>query len=534
MVGSGVQQITTYHHRLTGWRYVDAPAKYPADESGWVRVRYRTTAAGNSATETVTWTPAIDLTPDYAEDIVPGSVRLTLGDAVLVDRHGRLDMDIDPATGAGAEAGNLDYATGRAALSAWHAGQPNTGQVQAMLTRIGDQPVDAVTFRAASAPIRSGSLVVQYSQVGDAGPTTVTATTDGTLSGPELEGSIDIETGIVRLKFGHWVTVTPEVESEPWYDARAVVDGQIWRPRMVYGGTIRYAAVAYSYIPLDPDVLGLNPVRLPSDGRVPIFRVGDVVVISQDGEQSVVSPADGLTVDLGQTRLTRIRVFEADGAEVDTARYTTDLDAGTLTLTDTAGLTGPLRVEYRIEDMGLASDVQINGQITLTRPVTHDYPAGAAVSSALILGDLRARAGRPWEQTTWTGEWADHPLGDAPTASYNSTDHPIEVTNQGAITERWALIFTNTTQVRVVGEITGDLGQWPIAEDIAIPNPATGGVYFRLAAAGWGAGWSVGNCLRFNTYGANAPVWVVRTVQQGPGIDGDDRFRIQIRGDADR
>jgi hypothetical protein len=30
---------------------------------------------------------------------------------------------------------------------------------------------------------------------------------------------------------------------------------------------------------------------------------------------------------------------------------------------------------YRYQDMGLINDVQINGQITLTKPVTHNYDA---------------------------------------------------------------------------------------------------------------------------------------------------------------
>ena len=55
-----------------------------------------------------------------------------------------------------------------------------------------------------------------------------------------------------------------------------------WRnlvPRAVDPSTINYSAVAFSYLPLNADILGIDPVRLPSDGRVPIYRAGDVVVI---------------------------------------------------------------------------------------------------------------------------------------------------------------------------------------------------------------------------------------------------------------
>ena len=39
--------------------------------------------------------------------------------------------------------------------------------------------------------------------------------------------------------------------------------------------------------------------------------------------------------------------------------------------------------------------------------------------------------------------------------------------------------------------------------------------------------------LRFNTIGAQFPVWVVRTVQQGPESVPDDNFTLLIRGDVD-
>ena len=39
--------------------------------------------------------------------------------------------------------------------------------------------------------------------------------------------------------------------------------------------------------------------------------------------------------------------------------------------------------------------------------------------------------------------------------------------------------------------------------------------------------------MRFNTIGAQFPVWVVRTVQQGPESVPDDNFTLLIRGDVD-
>ncbi len=191
--------------------------------------------------------------------------------------------------------------------------------------------------------------------------------------------------------------------------------------------------------------------------------------------------------------------------------------------------------EHRIEDMGLVSDTQINGVLTLTRPLTHDYPARESrVSSALIIGDLQARAHTLFAQQTWTGEWKDVRIGANTIAQYNETVYPVEVTNRGAIEERWALIFTNTNEFRVIGESVGQIAVGNTATDLAPVNPETHAPYFTLRAGGWGSGWAAGNVLRLSTAGANFPVWVARTTLQGPATQTSDSFQIQIRGDIDR
>ncbi|MGD7307324.1 hypothetical protein ACQCRA_14275, partial [Ralstonia pseudosolanacearum] len=184
---------------------------------------------------------------------------------------------------------------------------------------------------------------------------------------------------------------------------------------------------------------------------------------------------------------------------------------------------------------GLISDTQINGVLTLTRPLTHDYPAREArVSSALIIGDLQARAHTLFAQQTWTGEWKDVRIGANTIAQYNETVYPVAVTNRGSIEERWALIFTNTNEFRVVGESVGQIAVGNTATDLAPINPETHAPYFTLRAGGWGSGWAAGNVLRLSTAAANFPVWVARTTLQGPATQASDSFQIQIRGDIDR
>ena len=251
------------------------------------------------------------------------------------------------------------------------------------------------------------------------------------------------------------------------------------------------------------------------------------------------SVSNGQTINCARVRLSRVRVIGNDGIVISTG-YTTDLDAGTVTFTNVSGYSQPVTVEHRIEDMALVRDVQISGDITFTRPLTHDYPIagvgedGAFVSSALVAGDLFARVSSVFDQQTWTNVWSDDLIGTAATGTFNHALYSITVTNRGAITERWLIRFTNSTAYDVIGEHVGVIATGNTGADCAPENPATGVPYFTLPALGWGAGWVAGNCLRINTVGAQAPIWVVRTVQQGPETVPDDSFTLLIRGDVDR
>jgi hypothetical protein len=92
-------------------------------------------------------------------------------------------------------------------------------------------------------------------------------------------------------------------------------------------------------------------------------------------------------------------------------------------------LVAPISAAYRYQDMGLINDVQINGQITLTKPVTHNYDAdNSIVGSALVIGDMFSRYTSKFVQGTWNSVWADEPTGQPITPNYNDALYPIEVT----------------------------------------------------------------------------------------------------------
>jgi hypothetical protein len=220
--------------------------------------------------------------------------------------------------------------------------------------------------------------------------------------------------------------------------------------------------------------------------------------------------------------------------DVITTGYTHDLDAGEVTFTDVGGYAQPVVIEHRIEDMAIIRDAQINGELAFTRAITHNYPANTSyISSALMSGDLRARVSAVFDQSTWTGVWSDVVIGSEATASYNSTVYPVEITNAGGITERWFVRFTSTTAFELVGEHVGIIAQGNVTTDLAPVNPVTGVPYLLVRKEGWGSGWSVGNILRINTIGAQFPLYVVRTVQQGPETITNDNFTLLVRGDVD-
>ena len=529
-LGSNVGGLV-YRNVFTGFQYFETLASMPPS-GGTVSATYRSVNASTSiSAKVLQLSLGLDLTEGYAEPIVPGSVNFTLGGKNYFDRLGGLYYDLDVATGAATLAGSVNYSTGEVVLSGWAPGETSAVALKSLVTTIDGTPVDEVVFRIPVAPVRPSSLQILATAL--TGSTlNVTADANGTITGAGVVGSVNYQTGVVRIRFGGFVTAAGN-ESEIWYAADAVRgDGKIFKPAPVVADSVRYNAVAYSYLPLDASIIGLDPVRLPQDGRVPIFRKGGFVVIGHTGSVGPANVSAGQTINCGRVRLSRVRVIGADGKVINRG-YSASLEAGTVTFSDVTGYVQPVSIEHRVEDMAQVSDVQISGQLTFTRQVTHAYPVGSVVSSALVAGDLYAHAEKVFDLATWSSTWSDTPSGSSATGTYNTVLAPIEVSNAGATTERWAIVFTNTTTFNVMGEHVGVIATGSTSSDLAPINPATGDPYFILRATGWGSGWSAGNVLRFNTVGALFPIWVVRTIQQGQETAADDSFTLLIRGDVD-
>lgn len=545
--GGNLQTTTkTYRRIISSWDMVSTIATMPYDEKGYLTVKWRTSAAASNSTETfVAGEIKFDITPGFAEDILQGSVRFVCGGLTYIDRLGALYHSVNNANGSGTVAGEIQYQSGVLTLTSWAPGAANSLVLQSLVTEMNVQAVDEVVFRVPIAPVRTGSVQIRAVPIeGNNGdPINVTADATGKITSPYTIGTIDYQSGVVRIRFGQKVAVDATVQAQSWYVADAVfTEGgvqKVVKPRPVYADSIRYNAVGYTYLPLSATILGMDPVRLPSDGRVPIFRTSDVCVVHHtDRTPFPGTPFPGSMLDVGRVRVSYIKVIDSLGASLDPNMYNTDLDAGTVTLKSNYALgvlTLPLYAEHRIEDMAVVTDVQINGRLALNRPLTHNFPANSSlVSSALIFGDLQARVFGKFSQESWTNVWSDSLIGNNTTSQFNDTLYPITTKNRGAAEEQWALIFTSNTQFRIVGRAAGQIGTGDINSDCAPVNPATGTPYFDLKALGWGSGWSAGNVLRFNTAAANYPTWLARTVLQGPATALSDSFQIQIRGDKDR
>lgn len=476
----------------------------------------------------------LDLTKTVMTAIVPGSVFFNAVGKSYFDRNGIIYHSM-AADATGTEAGSIDYSLGVVTLTNYANNTAPAVAVSACLTKFGNFFAWDATFRTAGSPVRPASTFVQV-VAEDGEVLTATCDVDGHITGAFARGKVNQQMGLVSIEWGQMVTAAGN-ELEPWYRADYVVGSQVWKPRNVMPSTIRYSTVVLSNLPVNADILGLDPVRLPTDGRVPIYRAGDVVLLHNTKLTALANPAvAGATYSMGRTNLADLRLQDTNGTLVPTTEYAVDLAAGTVTMSATmslGALVQPLKAKHRIEELNLATDVQISGLITLASPLSRDFDTDTNVSSALLFGDMFSRVANVFDQVTFTGVWSDTRIGANATAEYDTVNHPIEVKNDGAVTERWRINFTGATAFQVIGENTGVIvTNGSTASDCIPVNSLTGKPYFTLRAAGWGAGWAVGNQLRFNTIGATAPIWMVRTVLPGAALTGDS-IDIQVRGDVD-
>jgi hypothetical protein len=503
-------------------------------------------AASAPLTETKPATSvAIALTPSGFLPAVPGSVVFSWMGQDYSDNGEGLIYRGRAGANPGVESGTIDYATCVALLHDWVVGpNPQVITLKRLWTRKQRWTTGVIYGRTASAPIKPGPGGMTLTATDTAGGA-ISATVDGSgvISGDGAVGAMDFASGAYQIMFGDLVldsSLTAAQKAEWWYDAAevgAVEAGKVWRPRPVDPTTLRYNAVTYVYLPIDAELMGLTPERLPPDGRMPFVRPGDFVVIGLSTTGSAFTPTNGQTINIGQTLLSSIDVLDAAGTGQVATGYTVDLDAGTLVINDISGWPAQVIVRGRAEVYRRVQAVGIDGTVTLTMPVGRGFPIGAVLSTAVRYGNKQAYVERLFDQQNFDGViWANVVTGNPAPAAYNATAHPVEVNNRGTVTTRWALKFRNdATNFDLISEHLGQIASGSVNTDFSPPNAqADNAPYFTLRSLGWGTGWAPGNTLFIHTVGAEMPMGVVRSTNPGSPSATNYSALLEIRGDKDR
>lgn len=438
-----------------------------------------------------------------------------VGGKLITERNGVLYQDLDPRTGAARAVGTLDALSGRVSLNDIAPDMLREIKVLGGIYTTGDFAVKTFSGHTATAPLKPRSFTV-YAEMN--GKMIVgRSQADGSLKSDneqDLQGTVDYETG-----FFTFTTKQP-----------------------ILPLSVRYSAVSQSHVPLSAERLGINPTRLPADGRVPIFRAGDYVVLSNEMVQEIGSVhSAGQVIPFARTNCDRVCVIDANGQHVNADKYVDDLDNNKLTWNtplDLGEYTLPLKLVLIHEEDNRIVETDISGNLKLQDPISRDYPIeNTYISSAVVGGDLQTRSTEPFTQTNWHGVWEDARNSNPTRGVLNVKDYPLVLTSDGAIEERWRIEFRSPTQIEVYGENLGLVWDNDVNTDIAPINPATDKPYFTLPKQAFGmGGWEAGNCIRFNTFGTMMPVWFLRVIQPHKSErnqDDSDGFRACLRGNTE-
>lgn len=369
---------------------------------------------------------------------------------------------------------------------------------------------------AAIEQVYSASFTVPYKEVVNSslyisveasagGLVTASADSNGDITGTNVTGSI--ENGFVSLTF----TVP------------------------VKASTLSFNVDEVTVLVPPSSLYGINSLRIPNDGAVPLFRPFGVICLSHNEYEQFPSLTAAQTISRRPNSF--IDIVDADGESLwhpMQQHYEYDKDTGEVTVVDVTGFSAPFELIDTLSELALVTNVEPT-QLKIASPLVGSFPAGSIVSSVAQLGDMQARVTNLFDQETWVnGVFLDVIQGGAASANYNSIDYPIEVVNDSAINERWAIQFLSNSAFRCVGENVGQVDTGDVTTDFAPINPRTGQPYFVIRSAGWGevGAWLPGNLVRFNTVAASKPAVLLRSVSAGHSAIEQDSIRLHFRGNA--
>lgn len=459
-------------------------------------------------------------------------------------------------------------------MTTWEEGAENKFVVKSAAVRATNTPVLSVSFRTPVTPIKPDSVQVMAVVTETGEQLNLTFDPQGRINTDKAQGAINYQTGLITVDFVQKINLTNSRKENRvtgsstqrnskgetdygyntdiiyWgtqhagelYNGRAtVVEGANiygFNPLFVAADTIRYNGVGYSYLPLDKDILGVDTVKLPPSGRVPAYRKGDLILVKAEKQIPVPDLTELVAIPMGKTRLSLIELVDSLGVKVAYSAYDVDLDAGTMTLKSqfpASSYAAPFFANYHYQDMAVAGEVLITGEIKLTKQLTHVFePADTLVASALLMGTMQSRVFNVFTQDVWENKFLDYREGDDSIFKFDTAVAPIEVTNDSCIQEEWALVLTTSTSFDFIGRNVGKIASGSTLEDFSPLNPVTGRPLLTMRKEGFSTGGSAGNVLRLNTNASNYPVWIVRTVLQSNATSLDHHFSLEFKGNKDR
>lgn len=500
--------------------------------TGQVKVTYSVNNTATSASETANSSMVFVIPQLNPGQLVTESIVFTIDSNVYITRGSNVYLfNGDNVLNLPTVSGDYDASTGVIKMIA---GITGTVTILGAAQYLAPNVMTKAAFIIAAAPVLPSSLTVS---VEDLSGVIHVATIDnsGNFTDSFIHGKCDLESGYATIRFGTEETITPAIQALPEYDVNQVLaNGKWFLSKEVRAESMVYTATGSTYFPTSADILGADTTRLPSDGRVPVFKTGDTVVLLNDSTVSGTYTS-GQVVNVGVTDVNRITLYDNLGSELPSlAVGTINLVAGTVTLGNVTGISQPIQIVSRIESTHLVTDVDVANTIGINPPAPRDYPANTTlVCNAVLHGDLQAFGTDPFTQQTWTNVWSDIQIGNGTIGQPNPLAFPPQFTNFGTIDERWAIIFASTSTVNVIGEQSGQVVTGLSSSGIIAPiNPLSSTPYFVLPANFLGAGWSTGNVVRFNTTAANRGVTVVKTTSPGVATSTDYKFCLEMRIDV--
>ena len=489
--------------------------------------------------------------PMGQEFLVPGALSFDIGGSRVVDRgDGALYRSWNEKTAAGVRCGVINYSTAEMSLNYAELKSGLSGlscNVISLASGLAAAAaVSSVVFRTKANPLRPSGLQFLARRVTDTALLRAESQNDGSIGGSFDSNDIlgHLQQPAVNSGYSVAILVAPQAGGSATGSVdyqTGIVEIEFSQPVVL--STLTYNAVAYNSVPLSSEILGLNPIKLPTNGNVPIFQAGYLVVIHNEQSIDIAAPTAGQIIDCARTKLAQVAISDANGLLLDTAQYSVDKKTGVVTLVDpfvaqTSGvvaLTMPLTLTHRIEDICAVARVGIDGTLQLMTQIIHNYPIlNSYVSSAISFNTMQGRVHTQFtQQIDQSGLFKDTMTGNATVASYDDINYPVLIDNRSAVQERWKIRFTNNSGFELVGETLGIVGVGSTAADFSPINPMTDAPYFTIKSAGWGSGWVTNNILRFNTDAAAKPIWAIRTVLPSTEPVEKDFINIEFRGDAD-